>query len=462
MTRTGGEGIRSRVKRLVPAGSLRRRFASGAAWSTLTLGLAQGARFVGAIVLSRVLGQEVFGQFAILQMTLATLGGFAGLGLSVTATRHVAGCRSSDPERASRVLGLTSLVVWSAGSVATIALYGLAPWLAARTLGEASLAEFLRIGCPIVLFTAVNNTQTGTLIGLERFRAGTRATLMGTVVGFPLLVVGTLTRGLEGAILGLMGMEASLVVFNLLALRREANAMGLTWQLRGLWREVPMLAQFTLPAFLNVVLNGLVLWGGRAFLVNQTDGYTQMGLYTAAQRVTAVVQRGFRTIFQATLPILSEQLGAGQYSAYRRTFRRVLLAGALLAAGVLLPICVASPWIMGVFGESFVSGWPTLVASAAAACFAILASVAGRGIAAAGRMWDSFRFTAIWAIVVVVAVVLVVPDRGALGLALSMALGFAIHFVNQVGFMLRRTDRLEEEDVTQGRDASLDNATRDG
>jgi len=103
-----------RAALLLP-GSLRARLARGAFWSFVGAAVARGMAFAASVVCGRVLGTSGFGELGMIQSTVGFFGVFAGLGLGVPATKHVAEFRESDPRRAARALKLSSVTATGQG-----------------------------------------------------------------------------------------------------------------------------------------------------------------------------------------------------------------------------------------------------------------------------------------------------------------------------------------------------------
>src|SRR4029453_12131551 len=106
----------------------------GAFWSLSGTLISRGLALLASILVARVLGKVGFGELGIIQSSVGMFGTFAGFGLGLTATKHVAEFRTKDPARAGRIISLSSLVSWMTGGVMAGLLFVLAPWLAARTL----------------------------------------------------------------------------------------------------------------------------------------------------------------------------------------------------------------------------------------------------------------------------------------------------------------------------------------
>ena len=99
--------VQEKLTEHLPANSLRRRFANGAFWSVAAAVVSQGMRFLAFVIIARILGKTGFGELGMIQHTVSMFGIFTGLGLGLTATKHVAEFRSTDPSRAGRIMTLS-------------------------------------------------------------------------------------------------------------------------------------------------------------------------------------------------------------------------------------------------------------------------------------------------------------------------------------------------------------------
>src|SRR6266480_5058102 len=154
---------KNRVLKFLPADSLRGRFARGAVWSLIGAVISQGSNLAASVITARLLGREQFGQYGMVQSTVGMFGVFAGMGLGLTATKYVAELRVINPERAGRIIALSTAVALATATTAVVALFAVAPWLAASTLNAPHLSAVLRIATGVLFLNALNGTQTGTL-----------------------------------------------------------------------------------------------------------------------------------------------------------------------------------------------------------------------------------------------------------------------------------------------------------
>src|SRR5262249_28285495 len=119
------------------------------------------------------------------------------------------------------------------------------------------------------------------LSGFEAFKSIARINLICGLANFPILVGGAYLAGLPGAVWGLVASQALNCGMNFIAVRREAVAAGVPITYRHVHKHWPLLWQFGLPGMLSGLIAGPVNWGTSTLLVNQPNGYAEMGILNA-------------------------------------------------------------------------------------------------------------------------------------------------------------------------------------
>lgn len=145
---------------------------------------------LSAILVGRLLGKEGFGELGMIQNTIGMFGTLAGFGMGLTANKHVAEFKRTDPARAGRIIALTNTTAWSASGIMALVLLFFGPWLAAKTLAAPHLAGLLQVSALLLFLSGINGAQTGALSGFEAFKAIARINLISGVLTFPLMVPG--------------------------------------------------------------------------------------------------------------------------------------------------------------------------------------------------------------------------------------------------------------------------------
>lgn len=436
----------SRLLKLLPAGSLRGRLAWGAFWSLAGAVASQGSILAASVMTARILGTVGFGELAIINSTLGMFGVFAGCGLGMTATKYVAEFRIMDPARAGRIIALSLVVALATGGLITLALFFFAPSLAAYTLAAPHLVLEFRMGSLLLLFNALNGAQTGALCGFEAFKAIAHANLVRGLVSLPFTVGAALVWRLPGAVCGLVLATTVACLVNQWVLSRECRRAAVPLRFRDAARERRVLWGFSLPAFLSSAMVAPATWAATALLVNEPDGYAEMGVFHAANQWRTAVLFLPGLIGQVVVPILSSL----QSAAARRTARSVLL-GAVLTNGlctvpVVLVLLPCSHWIMSFYGHAFSLRDAVLQVSLLSAALLAVQTPVGNLITAFGRMWAGLLMNAGWAACFLgVAYGLLAIDWGAQAIAGAYLVAYLLHALWTFWFaatLLRPSQRL--------------------
>lgn len=397
------------------------RLAKGAFWSMAGAVMSRGLMFVASVAVARMLGKVSFGELGMIQSTVVMLGVFAGFGLGMTATKHVAEFRRRDPERVGRIMGLSALVALVVGGMMAVGLFAAAPWLAARTLNAPHLAGVLRIASLILFISALNGAQTGALSGFEAFKLIAGVNLLVGLVSFPVLLAGAWLGGLRGVVWALVINLIFNWLLNHVALRREAGRHGVSFAFERCGQEFPVLWKFSVPAVLSSAMAGGANWACNALLVKQPNGYGEMGVYTAVTMVKQIPEAVQILIMAPLLPMLSEYFGRGDVKSYNKMLSYaftlslcIIVPAALIQAAV--PALTLLPYGRDYGGSGSVVQWLMLHAVTVGLFYPF-----GSILSSMNRMWFGFIYNLCWGVTFVALSCLLTPRYGATGLAAAYA-----------------------------------------
>ena len=351
---------------------------------------------------------------------------FSSLGMGMTAAKHVAQFRKTEPLRAGRVLGLSALMAWVTGAFFMLVLMIAAPWLATHTLAAPNLVTPLRIGAGMLLLGAVIGAQSGALTGFEAFKETSHITILMGAISLPFSVLGTWAFGLTGAVLALVLIQAMGVLLYYLALRKKSRESSVPIRFSGAFREASIIWRFSIPAVISGTMVTPVLWACSAIIANTPHGYSEMGFFNAANQWRVAILTFPSLLANVALPMLSGLLAEADAKGYRTLLWTNVKIGAGASAVAAVVISCLSPFIMGSYGKSFASGYPVLIVLCGVAVIMAALDIVGQSIASEGRMWFGFALNAIWA-VVLVSSTWALRNSGALGLALANLIAYGVH-----------------------------------
>jgi O-antigen/teichoic acid export membrane protein len=214
---------------------------------------------------------------------------------------------------------------------------------------------------------------------------------------------------------------------NFIALRQEAARAGVPLAYRDCLQEWPILWRFSVPAVLCGALAAPATWAASAWLVNQVDGYAQMGIFNAIYRIRIVPEMILSMLLAPLLPVLSETFGSGDRLGYRKAAHSALaLSMGITAPFALLQIAVPAltvlPYGSGYQGHAAVVQWSMFDL----ALMGLFNPVMNQMIVSLNRMWLGFSYSVAFAVTFGTLSYFLVEDYGAAGLAAASILAHVI------------------------------------
>jgi len=403
-----------------------RRLARGTFWNAASVAVTRAIMLGALIMVARILGKQQYGEFGIINSTAGMFMTFAGFGIGMTATKYTAALRGTDPDRAGRIIGLSSLFTLGSGAIASTALFIFAPWVAAHTLAAPHLAPQLRIGSLALFSGAVTAAQTGTLTGFEAFRTNAWIAAVGSLATAIGMVCGAQLYGLTGAVWGLVMPSVLMLLLTGVAAHRLAQHHGVLVDYRLCWSERRVLWDFSLPAFLAGSMVGPVQWACMAMIAHIPNGYSELGLFSAANQWYGAIMFIPGLITGALLPVMSERIAGQNHEQVRKIVKGSMF---LIATAVVVPCIVLaflSPLVMRLYGKDYAAGSTILVVSVLTAALVAFMAPVGTLISASGHMWTGFWMNAGWAAVFLIATWLLREDGGR-GIAFARVGAYGAH-----------------------------------
>lgn len=329
-----------------------RRIAGGAFWSVVGAGFMNGLTVSASIICARILGSTRFGELAILLSTVNFFLVVSSTGLGMTASRYIARHRNSEPARAGRIIGLCS----ATSVVVGVALCGFclltARWLSSQVLHAPRLAAGVGIAGAILLFAAINASQTGILSGFEAFRAIAIGNVVRGAGILPLATAGAALFGLHGALLGYVSAGLATTLYYRIAIRRECRTQHIPVTYRLAREDLAVLYRFTLPALAAAVAHLPAAWWTNVLLA-RTCGYSEAGVFNAVIQCQILILFFATATSNISLPTLSNVLASGDGRKYTRCLTANFLVTSVPAVAVAVPIAIGSRFIMGLYGPAF-------------------------------------------------------------------------------------------------------------
>lgn len=410
------------------------RLARGVFWSLAGAVISRGLMLVASILVARMLGKTGYGELGMIQSTVGMFGVFAGFGMGLTATKHVAEFRHSDPIRAGRIMALSGLIAMLTGGLLALGLLIFAPWLAEHAINAPHLSSVLRIGAIILFVSVINGAQTGALSGFEAFRTIAQVNLYVGLISFPMLVGGVWFGGLTGAVWALAINLCFNWLLNHIALRKEARRYCVPFTFNDCSREMPILWKFSLPIVISGSMSAPVLWLCRSLLANQPNGYAELGIIAVAESWRFIPLFVCSMIAQVNLPVMAQLYSERKIQSFKKVLMTQFYLTGIIVVGSALLVVVASRLIIASYGPEFEKAAPVLIIIILSTIPMQLTTVVGTFNRCIDNIWWNVFFNYLWAALLLLATIVWVKN-GALGLAGAILFSYSIQFVAAIIYL---------------------------
>jgi len=416
--------------------SLRRLLFYGGATLGIAVGLERALGFLSAMLAARIGGPERFGAYSVVLATAGTIAAYAGAGIGTTANRFSGQYRSESPGYRGFLRALMIISLTSAALAAALMFAGARP-LAHWMLGNDGLTSFLRLAALSSAVMVLLECCRGLLIGQQKYYSLLAISLIsgaGLIVVLPLAA-----RVSPGAMVAGQGCVALLAVLCCVAFSRWLGIAPSRTETNHHGPGVKPVFAFGLVQFIAVAGISIASWWIASLVARSDSTLTQMGVYAVANqfRGLAAIAPGLFT--QVGYSLLTNETG----SAYGGP-NRVMLTNTLLTTSLVVTIAglamAVGPWLLlYAYGRSFMAGEAPIMILLATGIIHM------SGVPAAHRLSiTALRATgiinAIWAILIVLLGVWLVPGAGATGAAVAFLIAHAAASLLVVGSLARQRE----------------------
>jgi O-antigen/teichoic acid export membrane protein len=394
---------------------LRRLVLRNLSYKTAAEIVALACGLASTIILSRYLDIAGFGAFNYAFAFMYLFLSLNDLGVNTIVIREV----SQAPARAGEIIGAAiALRLTIAGAVlaaawAAIWLWPMDPSLRMPLSLFALILPLNALNVPgMIFFTAM------------RFEYNAISTVVLRVSGLALIALAVAAGLGVTAVLG--GLLVSEVIGLVVVYRLARPLVRFHVHVdRGLWR---VLLRSALPVGAALLLAAIV---NRIdfVMLEQMVSLEAVGLYSAAYRITNLLEKFPLFVMAALYPIMS-QLASADPARLRDVYRKTVAHFAVLGVPLGVVTTIAAPHVLALlFGEEYRAAGGALRYLVWSTVCLYLALAGGNLLLSVGRERDSLLALSFGAVVNVALNFMLIPTRGIEGAAIATAVSFAIVLV---------------------------------
>ena len=389
---------------------------------------------ISTIIIAKLLSVADFGAYGMVQSTMEMFGLLAGFGLGTTSSKYLAEYKVRDSSKAGRILSLTNTFAIISSGIIALVIYFSASWIAWEMLARRDLAPLLSMGAIYLFIATQNNVQIRTLGGFEAFKETAKINslqgILTPIFAIPLVYF----YNLQGAVLSMIAISLVGYILSRFEIKKKCRKFNIKLHrfARSSFDEWPTLWHFSIPSLVSGLLVMPVIWLTNALLVNQQNGYSEMGLFNAANQWRQFIIFIPNILSNVLLPIFSDVYGNRSKEDFRSVFQLNLQLTWVIALPATILIVSLGDVLGDVFGAKYRGVGILIAPLMITAFFNIMNNVVGMAIVGAGRMWLGTAFNLCWAITMIICSVLLIPRYGSMGLAISYMVSYLFHTVWQM------------------------------
>lgn len=262
---------------------------------------------IASILIGRLLGPELYGQYTLVFIIPQLLYLFTDLGINQGVTKYAASFNAKgETGRTARMIKYALLLRTLAGIILFLVNYTLADFFASTFLQRPDTAFYIRIASTAILFQATFATVASAFVGLDKAQYNALATniqaLAKALISITLVLMGF---SLSGAVLGhsvsyVVATVAGAILLYML-LRRDNDDKTV----QSVKSELKTLMHYGTPLYISILLTGLVPFYQNLMLANYTTN-TDVGNYKAAANFSTLISTISIPITTALLPAFSK------------------------------------------------------------------------------------------------------------------------------------------------------------
>lgn len=423
------------IKSKISGSGFLKKLLLGTFWMTFGSLMSRGLFSLASIVLARILTVSEFGEFGMIKSTIDNFLIFASLGIGLTTTKYISELKDDNKEDASSMLGASlSLVVLLSSAVALIIVLFSGP-ISENFLNNENLQIPLMIGGGTLVFIALNGTQMGALLGFQAYRKNSTANILQGLFLFVGLVTGGYLGGVKGALLGNL-IAIFLVSIALQKLvRDESKKQSIRVSFKEWKISVRKIYKFAIPASLSTIIVAPTIWILNTMLVNQPNGYKELGLYSAVIIFSTAIQMFNGAISNVLLPIfLSKSEGKSPKKEFFNYFGSWIISILIAIPFILLPEVTSL-----ILGKKFSTQEIVPILGMSIITTLIITNRGGvsRDLIVQNKMWLSVFSMGQWAVTNLI-IFYFLKDRGAWGFAFSYMVSYVINYFIFVPYFIKK------------------------
>lgn len=392
-------------------------------WGTLAGVFSQGLNFIANILIARLLGEQLLGEYTLFVSANAGLHTFGVIGLNVISTVLVAKY-IHDKQKIGKIIPAIYIIVCSASIL--ISFIGLIlHYLPIHfKIWETSSIIITLLAATWFLTSAIDLVQIAILLGFKAFKDVAKVSLLKGIIAIAVIYILIEKFGVYGGILGNAISFLLSLACNYYYIKKNCRLQGITFNWKGIKDCFPEIFKLSMPIFGAAIFVAPAQWFVNYIIYNSNSGDIALSIFSIAYQWLVLIQFFPLQISKVALPILTSQLGSQDY---KKTERIGLLFSISISIIIVILSYIFTRFIIqDLYHFDYSSAKNVFEIILLTGLFSTTNLYLGQTIIASGHIWGRTLADAIIAITLIISTLLIYKHDIILALPISYLISFTL------------------------------------
>lgn len=404
--------------------------------------ISKGLLMLFNIIVARILSEQEYGAYSLINNTVQTFIVFAGAGIGVTLTRYAALYRRKNKKIAGTIIGTLLLTNTIISFIISIIVFIFSDKIAVLLNSDINITNLLRITSATIFFTSVVSILQGLLQGFEEYKRNAIIQIASNVFN---LLIGTIVAklfGIIGAVTALLILQIIMFVimqFNLHIILKN-NKIKLKYKIIEEVKEA--IIKITIPSFLASIFVIPLMWFTNFFFSSKI-GLEEFAAFSVCVQWFNIINY-IPQQFGQLKPIYTQLYDDNNFKELKKYLNKIIILTVSFSVLCTLLFILARTVILSSYGEFYTNfRLPFSIMMFTTILFAIQSQY-GSVFQAIGKSWICFALNCIWAISYII-LFFTLYNKGIIGYAYTYFVSYAIYaIISSIVFYITLKNREKE------------------
>lgn len=388
--------------------------------------ISKGLLMLFNIVVARILSEQEYGAYSLINNTVQTFIVFAGAGIGVTLTRYAALYRRKNKKIAGTIIGTLLLINTIISFIISIIVFIFSDKIAVLLNSDINITNLLRITSATIFFTSVVSILQGLLQGFEEYKRNAIIQIVSNVFN---LLIGTIVAklfGIVGAVTSLLILQIIMFVIMQLNLHiiLKNNKIKLKYKIIEEVKEA--IIKITIPSFLASIFVIPLMWFTNFFFSSKI-GLEEFAAFSVCVQWFNIINY-IPQQFGQLKPIYTQLYDDNNFKELKKYLNKIIILTVSFSVLCTLLFILARTVILSSYGEFYANfRLPFSIMMFTTILFAIQSQY-GSVFQAIGKSWICFALNCIWAISYII-LFFTLYNKGIIGYAYTYFVSYAIYAI---------------------------------